>query len=89
VKHKRRKLEDKDVRHVPLLARMRGLFAALRGAGAERDRAGNRSLHYDDYCLLILLSLFSPVEMSIRRIIEEKTGTQWLCLDPSCRCKSA
>jgi hypothetical protein len=69
-KAKPKKLQDKEVRNVPLLWRMRGLFAALRGAGAQRDVAGNRSLHYDDYCLLILLGLFSPVEMSLRRIID-------------------
>ena len=64
------KLEPEDVRRVPQLARLRELFAGLRGLGAERDRAHNRTLHYDDYCLLILLALFSPVEMSLRRIVE-------------------
>src|SRR5690349_8300753 len=45
---------------VPALARLRDLFAGLRGSGAERDAAGNRTLHYDDYCVLVLLALFSP-----------------------------
>jgi Transposase DDE domain len=53
-----------------MLARVRGLFAGLRGHGARRDTAGNRTLHYDDYCLLVLLALFSPVELSVRRIVE-------------------
>jgi hypothetical protein len=64
------KLTSRDVRQVPQLARLRELFAGLRGMGAERDTAHNRTLHYDDYCMLILLALFSPVEMSLRRIVE-------------------
>jgi hypothetical protein len=36
--------------------------------GTERDRAGNRRLHYDHYCLLILLYLFSPLVTSLRSI---------------------
>jgi hypothetical protein len=67
------KIKPEDVRQVPQLARLRGLFAGLRGMGAERDRARNRTLHYDDYCLLILLALFSPVEMSLRRIVEVRS----------------
>ncbi len=63
-------IKETDVRQVPLLARLRSLFDALRGHGTSRDHAGNRTLHYDDYCILILLALFSPVEASLRRIID-------------------
>ena len=63
-------LKDSDVRMVPALARLRDLFAGLRGSGAERDAAGNRTLHYDDYCVLVLLAMFSPVAMSLRRIVD-------------------
>lgn len=63
-------LKESDVRMVPALARLRDLFAGLRGNGAERDAAGNRTLHYDDYCVLVLLALFSPVELSLRRIVQ-------------------
>src|SRR3954462_15586527 len=63
-------LKARDVRGVPQVARLRELFAGLRGIGAERDAAGNRTLHYDDYCVLILLALFSPVALSLRRIVE-------------------
>jgi hypothetical protein len=63
-------IKDSDVRNVPLLKRLRSLFAPLHGDGAARDHAGNRTLHYDDYCILILLALFSPVELSLRRIIQ-------------------
>lgn len=63
-------IREVDVRNVPLLKRLRSLFASLHGHGARRDGAGNRTLHYDDYCILILLALFSPVELSLRRIIQ-------------------
>lgn len=67
------KLKDKDVRNVPLLARLGKLFTRLRGHGAERDRAGNRTLHYDDYCVLTLLAMFLPLAASLRRIVQIST----------------
>jgi hypothetical protein len=42
------------------------LFARLRRAGTERDRAGNRQLFYDQYASLILLYFFNPVVTSLR-----------------------
>lgn len=38
--------------------------------GCRRDRAGNRKLHYDQYCLLILLSYFNPMVRSMRAIVK-------------------
>ncbi len=35
-------------------------------AGAERDRAGNRNLFYDQYALLLLLYFFNPTITSLR-----------------------
>jgi hypothetical protein len=34
--------------------------------GTERDRAGNRRLFMDQFCALILMSLFSPAIGSLR-----------------------
>ena len=64
------KIKEADVRQVPLLKRLCALFSSLHDHGTARDAAGNRSLHYDHYCILILLALFSPVELSLRRIIQ-------------------
>lgn len=36
--------------------------------GCERDRAGNRKLHYDQYAALILLYFFNPIVSSLRAI---------------------
>ena len=46
---------------VPLLQR-------LRPAGCERDKAGNRDLFYDQYCVLVLLFLFNPIVESLRSL---------------------
>lgn len=48
--------------------RLLGLFARLHEVGCQRDRAGNRVLHFDQYCCLILLYLFNPVVTSIRSL---------------------
>jgi hypothetical protein len=42
------------------------LLERLHDVGCQRDRAGNRKLHYDQYCLLVLLFLFNPVVRSLR-----------------------
>ncbi len=48
------------------LKRLDKLLKRLHGAGRERDRAGNRQLHFDRYALLILLYFFSPALSSLR-----------------------
>jgi hypothetical protein len=35
-----------------------GLLRHLHECGCDRDKAGNRELHFDDYVLLVLLYLF-------------------------------
>jgi hypothetical protein len=44
------------------------LLARLHDVGCERDHAGNRQLHFDQYCMLVLLFLFNPVVRSLRAI---------------------
>ena len=41
------------------LDRLLPLLKGLHAVGCARDRAGNRRLHYDHYCLLLLLALFT------------------------------
>jgi len=40
----------------------------LHSVGTERDRAGNRKLHFDQYGSLILLYFFNPIVSSLRGI---------------------
>lgn len=44
------------------------LFERLHDVGCQRDRAGNRKLHFDHYCALILLFLLNPVLRSFRAL---------------------
>src|ERR1700730_12039380 len=46
--------------------RLTPLLARLHDAGCARDKAGNRTLHFDQYCSLILLALFNPLARSLR-----------------------
>lgn len=44
------------------------LLERLHDVGCERDKAGNRTLHFDQYCMLVLLSFFNPTVRSLRAI---------------------
>jgi hypothetical protein len=57
-----------DLRGFKQLRRVAGLLSFLHDNGCERDRAGNRDLHFDDYVLLILLYLFNPLIDSMRTL---------------------
>src|SRR6202035_2982840 len=46
--------------------RLTPLLARLHDAGCARDKAVNRTLHFDQYCTLILLALFNPLVRSLR-----------------------
>jgi hypothetical protein len=58
------------------------LFERLHSDGCARDKAGNRTLHFDHYCALVLLYLFNPVVRSLRALqqaselvqVQEKLG---------------
>lgn len=67
---KRRKLNDGDFRGLKYFALIDDLLKRLHNCATDRDRAGNRILHYDQYCALILLFYFSPIVRSLRGIQE-------------------
>jgi len=52
------------------------LLQALHDAGAERDRAGNRQLFYDQYATLLLLYFFTPTVSSLRGVQQLSTLTK-------------
>jgi len=62
----KREIRDQDVQGLKYLRKIRPLLSRLRKVGTERDRAGNRRLFMDQYCALILMSLFSPMIQSLR-----------------------
>jgi hypothetical protein len=48
--------------------RLTPLLARLRDVGCARDKAGNRTLHFDQYCSLILVALFNPLTRTLRAL---------------------
>jgi hypothetical protein len=65
---KRDKVESKDITGLKYFDKLAPLLERLHDEGCQRDTAGNRELHFDQYCLLILLYLFNPVVTSLRGI---------------------
>ena len=61
-------IRERDVQGIKYLDRVLPLLKRLHLAGCERDKAGNRDLHMDQYCALILLFMFSPIVDSLRSI---------------------
>lgn len=61
-----RKLRSRDIRGLKHFKQLEPLLKRLHEVGCDRDKAGNRDLHMDQYCLLLLLWLFSPLVDSLR-----------------------
>jgi hypothetical protein len=64
---------ERDLSGFKYLDRLLPMLARLHDLGCARDRAGNRQLHFDQYCLLVLLALFNPVVRSLRAIQQAST----------------
>ncbi len=63
---KRKNVREQDITGLKYFDKLLPLFEPLHEVGCQRDKAGNRQLHYDEYCLLLLLFLFNPVVTSLR-----------------------
>ncbi len=60
------RIRERDVRGLKYFDQLAPLLQRLHDVGCESDRAGNRSRHFDHYCLLVLLFLFNPIVTSLR-----------------------
>lgn len=67
---KRDDVREEDVTGLKYFDKLAPLLARLHNVGCQRDRAGNRTLHYDQYCMLLLLFFFNPVVRSLRAIAQ-------------------
>jgi hypothetical protein len=65
---KRDDVREEDVTGLKYFDKLAPLLARLHDVGCGRDKAGNRKLHFDQYCMLVLLFLFNPVVRSLRAI---------------------
>ena len=81
---RREDVREEDVTGLKYFDKLAPLLARLHEVGCQRDKAGNRKLHYDQYCMLVLLFLFNPVVRSLRAIeqaselrkVQRKLGCQ-------------
>ena len=67
-----KKIEAKDIQGLKYLRvlepLLESLLESLHKVGTERDSAGNRKLHMDHYCMMVLLWLYSPLISSLRSL---------------------
>jgi hypothetical protein len=62
------KIEEKDLHGFKHFKLLMPVLEKLHNHRCERDTAGNRKLHYDQYAALILLYFFNPIVTSLRGI---------------------
>ena len=65
---RREDVHEKDVQGLKYFDKLLPLLERLQEVGCQRDKAGNRQLHFDQYCMMVLLFLFNPVVRSLRAI---------------------
>lgn len=57
-------------------AMLQPLLEHLQEDQCERDKAGNRKLHYDQYCMLVLLYVLNPTVSSLRALTQASELTK-------------
>lgn len=65
---KQQEIQERDITGLKYFDQLAPLLKRLHHDGCNRDAAKNRILHYDQYCLLLLLYLFNPIVTSLRGI---------------------
>jgi len=70
---KESKVRERDLAGFKYLDHLLPMLERLHDVGCARARASNRKLHYDQYCLLVLLTLFNSVVRSLRAIQQAST----------------
>ena len=66
-------IRERDLQGFKYFERLLPLLRGLHEVGTERDRADQRQLHMDEYCVLVLLSLFNPILRSVRALQQAST----------------
>ena len=65
---KRHEIEEQELQGFKYFKAISGLLEKLHTFGCQRDRAGNRLLHMDQYLSLLLLYMFNPICTSLRSL---------------------
>jgi hypothetical protein len=66
--HKRHPIQEPEVQGLKYFKTISSLLKRLHDVGCQRDRAGNRLLHMDQYVSLLLLYMFNPLCTSLRSL---------------------
>lgn len=69
----KRKIKDSDLRGLKDLRSVAKLLERLHDVGTARDKANNRTLQMDHYCLLVLMWLYNPIIDSLRGLQQAST----------------
>ena len=64
----KRTIRESEITGLKYFDKLAPLLERLHDDGCARDKAGNRTLHFDQYCLLVLLYLFNPICSSLRAV---------------------
>lgn len=67
---KRQPIAEDQLQGFKYFRKILPLLDDLHQAGTQRDRAGNRILHFDQYIALQLLFFFNPIVSSMRGLVE-------------------
>ena len=65
---KRHEIEEQERQGLKYFKALSGLLEKLHEVGCQRDRAGNRLLHMDQYVTRLLLYMFNPICTSLRSL---------------------
>ncbi len=83
---KREDVREEDITGLKYFDKLLPMFDRLHEVGCRRDKAGNRQLYFDQYCLLILLFLFNPTVSSLRAL---QQASELKKVQRKLRCKRA
>ena len=65
---KRHKIKEHELQGFKYFKAISKILESLGDVGCQRDRAGNRTLHMDQYISLLLLHMFNPICTSLRSL---------------------
>ena len=65
---KRHKIKESELQGFKYFKAISKMLESLGDVGCDRDRAGNRILHMDQYISLLLLHMFNPICTSLRSL---------------------
>ncbi len=68
MRQKRHEIDEQELQGFKYFKAISGLLEKLHEVGCQRDRAGNRLLHMDQYVSLLLLYMFNPICTSLRSL---------------------